>query len=158
VVVCAAVVAAAVVVVCAAVVAAAVVVVCAAVVAAAVVVLVPAAFVTLAASTVTAGVLVVVFLALVAVVGVAVVRTSATTAVVAVWVAVSPRLPSAKTVPHIEASRINEVAITRRRITFVRRSLARRRRAISGERGPVGAGLFEFMAAVSARPLGSSCA
>jgi hypothetical protein len=59
----------------------------------------------------------------------AVVRTSATVA--ATVVVVEPMLPSAKTVPHMLASRISAVAPTRRRSTCVRRRLARSTRAAS---------------------------
>jgi hypothetical protein len=60
---------------------------------------------------------------------VAVVRTSATVA--ATVVVVEPMLPSAKTVPHMVASRISAVAPTRRRSTCVRRRLARSTHATS---------------------------
>lgn len=59
----------------------------------------------------------------------AVLRTSATVATTGV--AVEPMLPSAKTVPHMVASRISAVAPTRRRSTCVRRRLARSTRATS---------------------------
>jgi hypothetical protein len=60
---------------------------------------------------------------------VAVLRTSATVA--ATIVVAEPMLPSAKTVPHMVASRISAVAPTRRRSTCVRRRLARSTRAAS---------------------------
>jgi hypothetical protein len=82
----------------------------------------------------------------------AVVRTSASVAVALVVLAV-PRLPSANTVAHMQTSSTSDTAATRRRSTFVRRTLARRMRAASGDRGGVRGESLAGMRAVSGRRL-----
>ena len=81
------------------------------------------------------------------------VRTSARVAVTALLAAVAPRLPSPNTVAHIQTSRISATAATRRRSTFVRRTLAARMRAASGERRGVRGESLVCMQAVWARRL-----
>ena len=88
----------------------------------------------------------------------ALVRTSASVALTPLLVVLAPRLPSPNTVAHMQTSRTSAVAATRRRSTFVRRTLARRMRAASGDRDGVRAESSLCMQAVWGRRLCSPLA